>query len=64
MGLLVECMCLECGISTYLDMDNITVEDLGGGIKVVSNAYCPDCQGGLRVIGKAGAEPYYKIELT
>lgn len=61
MALEMECMCLECGISTYLDMEGISMEDLGDGVKIVKDTYCPECGGLLKLIGKAGDEPYYKL---
>ncbi len=59
----VECMCLECGISIYLSLDSLSFEDVVvGGKKVVANSFCAECGGHMVVIGKAGDEPYYKLE--
>lgn len=62
MGLIVECMCLECGISHHLDRDSLVLDDRGGGVSVVTNLYCQECDGLLRLIGKAGDEPCYRLD--
>jgi hypothetical protein len=60
---LMECMCLECGVSTYLDLSGVSVEDdVGSGHKFVLNSFCPECGGALLVVGKAGDEPFYRLK--
>jgi hypothetical protein len=59
----MECMCLQCGISSYLDLDLISVEDdAASQMKIVMNLFCPECGGTLCVRGRAGDEPYYKLQ--
>ncbi len=63
MSLDMECMCLKCGISVYVDLTGISLEDLGQGEhKVIRNVFCTECGGHLALIGRAGDEPHYKIQ--
>jgi len=58
----MECMCLECGISQYIDLGIITLEDGGPeGRKLIRNHACISCGGPLALIGRAGDEPYYRL---
>ncbi len=56
----MECMCLQCGVSAYFDFDRVSVQD-AENLKVVANCFCPECGGPLIVVGRAGAEPNYKL---
>jgi hypothetical protein len=59
----LECMCTECGISLYLPRDLITLDasaDIGAAM--VRSPFCTECGGKLRVIGKAGDEPFYRVQ--
>ena len=59
----LECMCTECGISLYFPRDLITVEDFDySGKALVLAPFCTECGGRLRVIGKAGEEPFYRVQ--
>ena len=59
----LECMCTECGISLYFPRDLITVEGFDDtGKALVRAPFCTECGGTLRVIGKAGAEPFYRVQ--
>ena len=59
----MECMCLNCGISHYIDRDSLTLEDLDNDeIKLVKNLFCSECSGVLALICKAGDEPNYKLK--
>jgi hypothetical protein len=56
-------MCLECGISVYVEPLGMLVDDLGPTeMKVVRNTFCKECGGQLALIGKAGDEPYYRVQ--
>lgn len=58
-----ECMCLTCGISVYLDLEGVIFDDPGlGTLQTIKNMFCPECSGQLGVIGKAGDEPFYKVQ--
>jgi len=59
----MECMCLQCGISIYVDLNGMSVEDgADSRTKIVLNYFCPECGGTLIVIGGAGDEPHYRLE--
>ncbi len=60
---LMECMCLECGVSIYLDLGQIAVEEAADSkMKLVSNLFCTECGGLLALRGRAGDEPNYRSE--
>ena len=60
----VECMCMECGVSMYLPADSITIADSSvGDSKILdSMLVCEKCGGQLRLVGKAGDEPFYRLK--
>jgi hypothetical protein len=59
---LMECMCLECGISIYLDLGKIAVEEVPDSkMKVLRDTFCPECGGTLSLRGRAGDEPCYRL---
>ncbi len=60
----MECMCQLCGISTYLSADIISLEDPANTeVKLLSSIFvCEHCGGQLVLVGKAGDEPYYRLE--
>lgn len=61
MGVLMECLCLDCGISNYLDLENLSLDaPAGSDMRVITNTFCADCGGAMVLIGKAGDEAYYK----
>jgi Zn finger protein HypA/HybF involved in hydrogenase expression len=59
----MECMCMECGVSNYLAADMVIMDDQEGtNSKLLSSLLvCPNCGGQLKLIGKAGDEPYYRL---
>jgi len=57
----MECMCLECGISTYLESSAISIQE-ESETKFVRNLFCPSCGGVLKLEGKAGDEPFYRVK--
>lgn len=62
MNLQMECMCLECGMSSHIESEKIALEDYPySEIRVLIKIYCENCGGPLMVIGKAGEEARYKI---
>lgn len=60
----MECMCMECGASSYLSKSNILMEDPANSESKMLNSLlvCQLCGGQLKLIGKAGDEPYYRLE--
>lgn len=57
----VECMCLDCGVSLYLEAGLMVLGGfIEGDMRVVDNIYCSQCGGQLFVVGKAGEEPAYR----
>jgi DNA-directed RNA polymerase subunit RPC12/RpoP len=59
----MECMCLQCGISLYLDVLSVALEDPGTSeTKLLKNVFCSECGGQLMVIGKAADEPHYRLK--
>lgn len=52
-----ECLCLECGISNYLDLE----AQVPGEEKILANTFCGACGGPLLVRGRPGDEPCYPI---
>jgi hypothetical protein len=60
----MECMCLQCGISTYRSLDEVSLEDpasMEG--RVLSDVYaCAACGGRLILVGRAGNEPRYRLK--
>ena len=58
----MECMCLECGISLYLNLDGILLESLeGSDLKLLKDTFCVECGGPLVLTGKAGDQPRYRV---
>jgi hypothetical protein len=59
----MECMCLQCGISLYLDVLSVALEDPGTSqLKLLRNIFCSECGGHLMLIGKAADEPHYRLK--
>lgn len=60
----MECMCQQCGLSIYLPADVISLEDPGNPeAKILGSLHvCENCGGRLALIGKAGDEPYYRLQ--
>jgi|YelNatPaOPRAMG01_1025707.scaffolds.fasta_scaffold152301_2 hypothetical protein len=60
MGLRMECMCLQCGISHYVPLDDISMEVIADfEYPLVVNMFCNQCGGMLFVVGKEGDQPRY-----
>lgn len=59
----MECMCLECGISHYIKIGELTLEThINFEYPVVLNILCTQCGGILFVVGKEGEQPRYVTE--
>ncbi len=60
----MECMCLECGTSSYILKDDIAMEDPFSTESKILNSLivCELCGGKLRLVGEAGDEPFYRLE--
>lgn len=60
----MECMCMECGASSYLPKGDILMEDPASSDSKMLNSLlvCQICGGPLKLIGKAGDEPFYRLE--
>lgn len=58
----MECMCLECGISSHFPALELSFDTVPGftGKRIVTNLFCPQCGGGLLVVGRVGEEPFYQ----
>jgi len=60
----IECMCMECGISLYIAMGEIVVDDsvISCDYRMVRNLFCTECGGPLVMIGRAGDQPHYRLQ--
>jgi len=60
----MECMCQNCGISTYLPSNRISLEDPANAeARLLSDlCLCTECGGRLFLVGKAGDEPSYRTK--
>ena len=59
----MECMCMDCNISHYIDLGNISLEDVADNEKrLVDNLFCSECCGKLFLNCKAGDEPTYRLK--
>jgi len=59
----MECMCLECGMSTYMPEDLIAMDPADSASKLLGRLLvCKNCGGQLKLMGKAGDEPFYRLK--
>jgi hypothetical protein len=60
----IECMCTQCGISIYLPEDNVIMEDSADANSRLLDILlvCEQCGGQLRLVGKRGDEPFYRLK--
>ena len=60
----IEYMCMECGISIYLPEDSVTTEDPSDADSELLDILlvCEQCGGQLRLLGKSGDEPFYRLK--
>lgn len=60
----MECMCQQCGISVHLLEGDILMEDPASIESKLLDMLlvCKNCGGQLALVGKAGDEPFYRLE--
>jgi hypothetical protein len=59
----MECMCLECGVSIHMPEGLIAMDPSDSDLKVLDSLLiCENCGGQLNLVGKAGDEPFYRLE--
>jgi len=59
----MECMCLECGMSIHMPEDLIAMDPSDSTSKLLDSILvCENCGGQLQLVGKAGDEPFYRLE--
>jgi hypothetical protein len=60
----MECMFQQCGVSTYLPSDRISLEDQANAeVRLLSDlCLCTQCGGRLLLVGTAGDEPHYRTK--
>jgi hypothetical protein len=59
----MECMCLECGVSIHLPEDIIVMDPSDASSKLIDSILvCENCGGQLKLVGKAGGEPFYRLK--
>lgn len=60
----MECMCQECGASSYLLQGDIVMQDpYAPNSKLLDSLLvCQICGGQLVLVGKAGDEPFYRTQ--
>ncbi|MCU0572376.1 MAG: hypothetical protein MUC41_05215 [Syntrophobacteraceae bacterium] len=60
----IECMCMNCGVSLYIAMGEIALDDsvISCDHRMVRNLFCTECGGALAMIGLAGEQPRYRLE--
>ena len=59
----MECMCMECGASNYLPADDVIMDEQEGTDSKLLDSLlvCQNCGGQLKLIGRAGDEPHYRL---
>jgi hypothetical protein len=56
-------MCLECGVSIHITEDLIVMDPSDSESKILDSLLiCELCGGALRLVGKAGDEPFYRLK--
>jgi hypothetical protein len=60
----IECMCMQCGISICLPEDSVIMEDSSNANSKLLDILlvCDQCGGQLRLVGKSGDEPLYRLK--
>jgi hypothetical protein len=59
----MECMCLECGVSIHMPEDLIAMDPSDPTSTLLDSLLiCENCGGQLKLMGKAGDEPSYRLE--
>jgi hypothetical protein len=59
----MECMCMACGISSYIPADLIKMDPSVDDSNLIDSLLvCQNCGGKLRLVGKAGNEHLYRLK--
>jgi hypothetical protein len=59
----MECMCMECGISSYIPADLIKMDPSVHDSNLIDSLLvCQNCGGKLKLVGKAGDERLYRLK--
>lgn len=59
----MECMCVECGVSIHMPADHIAMDPSDSDSKLLDSLLvCEQCGGQLRLVGKVGDEPFYRLD--
>ena len=59
----MECMCLECGMSIHVSEDLLAMDPSDPDSKMLDSiVICENCGGRLKLVGKAGDEPLYRLK--
>jgi len=58
----MECMCMACGMSSYIPADLITMDPSVYDSNLIDSLLvCQNCGGKLKLVGKSGGEPFYRL---
>lgn len=60
----IECMCMQCGISIHVPEDSVIMDDSSDANSKLLDilVVCEQCEGQLRLVGKRGDEPFYRLK--
>jgi len=59
----MECMCIACGMSSYIPADLIKMDPSVDDSNLIDSLLvCQNCGGKLRLVGKAGNEYHYRLK--
>jgi uncharacterized Zn finger protein len=60
----IECMCMQCGISICLPEHSVIMDDSSDADSRLLDVLlvCEQCGGQLRLVGKRGDEPFYRLK--
>jgi len=60
----IECMCMQCGVSICLPEDSVIMEDSSDPNSKLLDILlvCEQCGGQLKIVGKKGDEPFYRLK--
>jgi DNA-directed RNA polymerase subunit RPC12/RpoP len=60
----MECMCMECGMSSYLPANDVIMEDPASNDSKLLDSLlvCQNCGGRLSLAGKAGDKTFYRLK--
>ncbi len=60
----IECMCMQCGISIHIPEDSVIMDNSSDSDSKLLDilVVCEHCGGQLRLVGKKGDEPFYRLK--